>query len=234
MRSFIETRLRGRRPSPALVVSILALVMATAGTATAAKVLITSGSQIKNGVVTGADIKDANIAGRDLKANAVTGDKIKNSSVGLDDLESSARAALNDAGTQALEAFRKDGPQNQDGGKVVRVATLANIPPGTYAIFAKTVLTPTEPSGNTLLGQGRTVSGHCVLDAGGDKDEVRSLLATPGSTAPGALNLQITRSFGSTGTAALDCDVSESKWNGTDTSIIAIRVGKAPRSPVEG
>jgi hypothetical protein len=235
MRSPIPARLRGRRPSPALVVSIISLVMATAGTATAARVLITSSSQIKANAVTGSDVKDASIAGRDLKANAVTGDKVRNGSIAIDDLESPARQALSGGtGAEAIEAFRKDGPQNQEPGKVVRIATLSNIPPGTYAIFAKTVLTPQDPAAGSLFGQGKTIAGHCVLDAGGDKDEGRVLLSTPGSLAPGLLNVQITRSYGSTGTATLDCDTTEARFNATDTSIIALRVGKAPRSPVEG
>lgn len=229
----MRNRLSGRRPSPSLVISIMALIMSMAGTATAAKVLISSSSQIKAGAVNGGDIKDRSVAERDLKAGAVTGDKVKNGSVGLSDLEGPARQALQDAGTQALEAFRKDGPQNQEPDKLVRVATLAAIPPGTYAIFAKTILTPTEATGG-VLDQGKPVSGHCTLDAGGDKDEARALLATPGALSPGSLNLQITRGFGSTGTAALDCEASNARWNATDTSIIAIRLGKAPRSPVEG
>lgn len=224
---------RFRRPSPALVVSIIALVMSTAGTATAAKILISSSSQIKNGAVTSADIKDAAVSSKDLRSNAVSSASVRNNSIGLEDLDGSARSALQDAGTQALEAFRKDGPQNQDPGKSVRVATLNAVPPGTYAIFAKTVLTPTQATGG-VFREGEAISGHCVLDAGGDRDEVRSLLSTPGALAPGTLNLQITRSYGSAGTIALDCDVSNARWNATDTSIIAIRVGKAPRSPVEG
>ena len=226
-------RNRIRRPSPALVVSIVALVMATAGTATAAKFVITSSSQIKNGAVRGADVKDGSIAGRDLRDGTVDGEKIRNGTVSIDDLEAPARAALQASQTNALEAFRKDGPQGVEPGEVMRVATLSNIPPGTYAIFAKTVLTPTEATGG-VFEQGKPVGGHCVLDAGGDRDETRVLLSTPGALSPGELNLQITRGFGDTGSAALDCDTSNAKWNATDTSIIAIRVGSAPRQPVEG
>ena len=55
-----ESTRRGRRlrlPSPALVVACLALLVAAAGTGTAATILITSSSQVKNGSLTGADIK---------------------------------------------------------------------------------------------------------------------------------------------------------------------------------
>ena len=227
----MRTRFR-RKPSPATVISLLALVISMAGTATAA-VVIKSSSQIKNGAVTGSDLKDASVAGKDLRANAVTADKVKNGSLGVDDFESSARAALQAAETQAIEAFRKDGPSGQPAAKLARVATLSNVPAGTYAIFAKTIITP-DPPETGFFNQGETVSGHCTLDASGDKDEARALLGTPGALSPGVLNLQITRSFGSSGTVTLECDVNVSKWKASDTSIIAVRVGRAPRSPVEG
>jgi hypothetical protein len=221
-----------RKPSPATVISLLALVVSMAGTATAA-VVISNSSQIKNGVVTGADLKDASITGKDVKANAVTSDKIKNGTLSPDDFEAGARAALQAAETQALEAFRKAGPEAQPKAKLSRVATLDNVPAGTYAIIAKSVITPAAPEGG-FFGQNATISGHCVLDAGGDKDEARVLLGSPGGLAPGVVHTQITRSFGSTGTIALDCEVPETTWRASDTSIIAIRVGRAPRSPVEG
>ena len=222
-----------RRPSPATVISLLALVFSMAGTATAARVLITSSAQVKNGAITGADIKDANVAGRDLKNDAVTGEKVRNGSLDADDFTGAARTALQAAETQALEVFRKAGPENQPKAELKRVATLVNVPPGTYAIFGKTVITPNEAQ-DGFFGQSATISGHCVLDAGGDKDEARALLGTPGALAHGVINAQITRSFGSAGNISLDCEVVETTWRASDTSIIAVRVGKAPRSPVEG
>jgi hypothetical protein len=54
-----------RRPSPALIVSVIALVVACAGSATAA-VLVTS-----------RDIKDHTIRGRDIRTGAVTGRQVK-------------------------------------------------------------------------------------------------------------------------------------------------------------
>lgn len=216
-----------------MIVSIVALVMSTAGTATAAKLLITSSSQIKNGAVTGADVKDAGITAKDIRNGTITGTQVKGSSIGLDKLESSARQAISDSGTSASEAFRLDGPSGQEPAKLSRVATLTGLAPGVYAIFAKTIITSDPPSSG-LLGQGETVSAHCILNAGGDTDEARALLGTPGSLSPGVLNMQITRSFGSTGSAHLECQTAPAKWKASNTSIIAVRVGRAPRSPVEG
>jgi hypothetical protein len=53
----LRTLLRARRPSPAMAVALLALLLATAGTASAAtKLLISSSSQIRNGTIKTADL----------------------------------------------------------------------------------------------------------------------------------------------------------------------------------
>ena len=223
-----------RRPSPATVISLLALIFSMAGTATAARVLITSSSQVKNGTLTSSDLKDAGVSSRDIKDNAVTSAKVKNGSLESDDFSGAARTALQAAETQALEVFRKTGPDGQPAGTdFKRVATLENVPAGTYAIFAKTVLTPIEAQGG-FFGQGATLSGRCELDAGGDKDQSVAFLGSPGAIAPSVISTQITRSFGSSGSVTLSCTVEKATWKASDTSIVAIRVGRAPRSPVEG
>jgi hypothetical protein len=58
-----------RRPSPALIVAVVALVAALTGTATAASVLITKSSQIKNGVITGKKLKKGTITADRLARN---------------------------------------------------------------------------------------------------------------------------------------------------------------------
>jgi hypothetical protein len=226
------SRIRLRRPSPSLVISIIALIVALGGTATAA-VIIRSSAQIANGAVTSADVKDGSISRRDIKDKAVDSAKIANGSVGIDDLSSPARAAIQNAGTQALEAFRTAGPANVEPNKSARVVTLSNIPPGTYAIFAKTVITATPPT-TGLFNQGQTLSGHCKLDAGGDTDESRALLGTPGANSPGEVTTQITRTYAQSGEASLTCDVQPATWSATNSTIIAIRLGAAPRQPVDG
>jgi hypothetical protein len=81
----MNTRL-SPRPTTALVVAILALVVALSSSATAA--LLITGGQIKNGTITkkdvkknsltGKQVKDKSIAGKDLKKNAVKGKHVKN------------------------------------------------------------------------------------------------------------------------------------------------------------
>ena len=68
-----------KRPSPALVIAILALFVALGGTAYAAAKIGTK--DIKNNAITAAKIKK----------NAVTGPKIKNDAVNSNKMESDAR-----------------------------------------------------------------------------------------------------------------------------------------------
>jgi hypothetical protein len=61
----MRKRFLRHRPSPAMIVALLALFVALGGTATAAGLLIT-GKQIKNGSVAGIDIKNNTLRGADI------------------------------------------------------------------------------------------------------------------------------------------------------------------------
>jgi hypothetical protein len=79
--------MRMRRPSPAMVVAVAALVLGAGGTATAG-VLITS-SEIKDDTIRGADIHDESIRSRDVDNGSVSGvDVARNSLTGADVNES--------------------------------------------------------------------------------------------------------------------------------------------------
>jgi hypothetical protein len=216
-----------------MVVAIMALVMATAGTATAAKVLITNSSQVKLGALNGTDVKDGTVTGRDLAASAVGSRELKAGAVELGDLEPAARSAISGAQTSALEVFRKEGPANVPKGAPKRVATIANLEPGVYAIFAKTVFSVANQDSG-VLGQGGNGSGHCILDAGGDRDETRTIVSGPGFNSPTEMNAQVTRTFSSPGTVTFECDSPDREWRTDATTIIAIRVAKAPKQSVDG
>src|SRR3978361_1860143 len=92
-----------RRPSPALVISIAALVVACTGTAVAASI-ITSSAQIKNGIVTGADLKSGTVETANTKAGTLTQAR----------LSKGVRKKL-DSGSDTVvyEAIRHTGPENQ-------------------------------------------------------------------------------------------------------------------------
>jgi hypothetical protein len=74
------TRLRAKRPSPALVISILALFVALGGSAYAASKIGTK--QIKNNAITAAKIKNNAVTGAKIKNGAITGAKVDLSSLG--------------------------------------------------------------------------------------------------------------------------------------------------------
>src|SRR3954452_16128875 len=148
------------KPSPALVVSIIALVVALSGTAVAAKILITSSSQIKNGAVHGSDLAKATVTKSRL-------------STGVQSLlgRGGGSTDVSPNGTQALEAHRINGPDVAAGGssKVLELA----LAPGTYAVFAKATMTPyINDQGllDTLTKDNRTIGGACTLDVNGTGD----------------------------------------------------------------
>lgn len=217
------------RPSPALVLSIVAIVVACAGTATAAGVLIQNSSQVKSGSINGSDIKNGSITGIDIATGAISTRQLKKS-VGVSGQSVTPAAAT---GATAVEASRRSGPTNLSPGNH-DIATLSQLPPGVYAIFAKTTITPEV--GNTGLGellrQVKTVSAQCVLGAGGDEDHANQVVASPYSQAPSTLNMQLTRSLDKPTDVKVSCTVNDYPWNAADTSIIAVKLSSSTRTDV--
>lgn len=91
-----------RRPSPGLVVAIVALVFALGGGAYAAATI--TGKNIKNGSITGKDIKNRSVPGKKLKTGSVTGKQVKESSLG----QVPSAADADQLGGQPPGAFRGD------------------------------------------------------------------------------------------------------------------------------
>lgn len=71
-------------PSPSMVVALLALIVATSGTAYAAAKI--NGKNIKKGTITTTQIKNKTIAGADIKNATITGSKIKGATITADKL----------------------------------------------------------------------------------------------------------------------------------------------------
>jgi hypothetical protein len=87
------TKLRPKRPSPALIISILALCVALGGTAWAAGKIGTK--NLKKNAVTAAKIKKNAVTTAKIKKHAVTGSKVKLSSLGTVPSATSAVNATN-------------------------------------------------------------------------------------------------------------------------------------------
>jgi hypothetical protein len=209
-----------------MAVSITALVVATAGTATAASVvLIKDSKQVKFGSLNGSDIKNRTIGGSDI-ANGAVSDR---------QLAPKILNRFTSQGFVATEAVRKLGPERQEAGQNT-VATMGQLAPGTYMIIASTILSPTRGDQGLLtsvLQQPKTAGGHCVLQAGGDEAHGRAPIASPYSDTPTTIVTQMTRSFDKATDVILQCD-SGIPWKASDTSIIALKLTGSSRTDVTG
>lgn len=225
------------RPSPSLAVSIAALVIASAGTATAASVLITSSSQVKanslngtdiqNGSLTGVDIKNGSINAGDLASGVLGGTKIKGNSV--------TGQSVGTGGVTAREAVRRAGPEDVAAGGAT-IARIAQLSPGTYFVAAKT--TVTGVAGDLGLGEvlrtNKTASAECTLEIGGDVDKSRHAVVTPYAETPATINMQMTRTIASPTDAILSCSVTHVPWRASDTSIVALKLQSSTRTDSTG
>lgn len=221
------------RPSPSLIVSITALVVATAGTATAATALITNSSQVKAGSINGSDVRNSSLTGLDIKngsikagdlAAGLRGGAIKGQSVGAAG-----------QGATAQEAVRRSGPENVPAGGAI-ITRLAQLQPGTYFVTAKTTITGV--AGDLGLGEllrpNKTAGAECTLDIGGDVDKGRQAVATPGSETPATINVQMTRTIATPTDAILSCSVTNVPWRASDSSIVALKLASSTRVDAAG
>ncbi|WP_372788167.1 hypothetical protein [Paraconexibacter sp.] len=233
------------RPSPALVVSIVALVVACAGTATAASVLITSssqvkagslnGSDIKNSSLTGLDIKNKSLRGGDLSDNTVTGRQIRADTITAEDLAPAVRNTLRGEGLTATEAVRRSGPEARPANVPATIGKL-DLQPGTYLVLAKSTITAdtTNFGLGELLRANKTGSAECVLEMAGEQDHARQAVITPGSVAPATLNMQFTRTVDAAAPVTLSCSVNDFQWRASDTSITAVKLSGTTRVDTTG
>ena len=225
-----------------MVVAMTALVIACAGTATAATVLIHSSSQIGNGVVTGTNIHAATITGRQIKAGAIGANQLANGSVGTSKLTASALRTLAAGGPtgstataagSAIEWDRQNGPTNVAGGGSVTVMTATGVPAGVYAIFGETNLSDTQAPGS-LLEPEPTDDAQCSLNVDGDQSAYGStILGGEVIAGSGDVTMQITHTFAATDTITMSC-AAVASWQATGSSIIAIRLSSAPKNAVSG
>lgn len=212
--------MQSRRPSPALVVSIIALIAALSGSAVAARFVITSSSQVKNGSLRGADLHNRSISKKKLTRGTIRALSVAPTS----------GSSTGTGETKAIEAHRLNGPDLPDGGSA-KVAELA-LSSGTYAVFAKTTITPYLDRGllTTLGADNKTFAADCTLDVNGTGDFAIAPVHTPGSSFPTTLNTQLTRTLDTPATATLTCKVPDIHWSAANTSIIAMKVGGSTRS----
>lgn len=165
----------GRRPSPALVVSIIAIFVALGGTAWATHKIgsreiqagAVTAAKIKNGAVIKAKLANGAVSGAKIAPNSVTGKQIDESTLGT--VPSANSAATAGIATTATTAERAD------------TATSA----ASFDRYAKSgIVTAAVGQGVTFMQRGPfSFLGHCVNGGGGAAEAfVTATTSQPGST----------------------------------------------------
>lgn len=217
------------RITPSFAVAIVALVLAAAGTATAASGLIT-GKSVKNSSLTGADIKNGSLGPSDLNKSAKAALKGPKGDVGA----KGDTGAKGDQGIQgpigpsnAFEARRASAGGFADN-SIQTIATLPNVPAGDYLVTVK--------FGAFLSSAGSPATGVCSLVAGanGTMDTQDLFIGSEGGTHTVAL--AGTRTLADASSFQVRCQVNTNavNWNTGDIKIDALKVGSAVSTVVTG
>jgi hypothetical protein len=150
------SRVRGKRPSPSLVISILALFVALGGSAYAAGKIGTK--NIKNNAVTAAKIKKNAVTTAKIKNGAVTGAKINAATLGT--VPNATHAATADSATKATDATNATNAVN-----ATNATNAVNFSRFHTSGLVKAGLDQTVDLGGTAPF---TLKGHCEDIGGGE------------------------------------------------------------------
>jgi len=208
-----------RPPSPALAISITALVIACTGSAVAATVI--TSSQIRNGTIQNVDIKNSTVGLGKL-------------SKGTQNLIKAKKSAA-PTGRVAYEATRKAGPEGVPANVITTVATLT-VPAGAYSVQANTVMTAFAGETNplqALLGANGSLGGTCTLDAGGPVHSSTGTIIVNNRQTPTTLSMQLTRTVGAPTDFLLKCSAN-APWRASESTIIATSVDSVSLTEVVG
>lgn len=209
-----------RPPSPALAISIIALVIACTGSAVAATVI--TSKQIRNGTIRGVDIKDTTITSKKL-------------SKGSQNLLFGKKKSSAPTGRIAYEAVRKAGPENVPANVITTVATL-KVPAGAYSVSANVILTAFAGETNpiqALLGANGSLGGTCTLDTGGPVHSSTGTIIVDNRQTPTTLSMQMTRTVNAPTDFLLKCSAN-APWRASETSVIATSVDSVSLAEVTG
>lgn len=160
------------RPSPAIVISLLALFLSLGGVSYGVASGYIDSREIKNNQVSTRDLRNNDIRTKDIRNNEIRGLDVRNSTIQGRDV---ALATL--TGEDIKESTLAEVPSatRADGAAAVdslRVIPATNVPQGGAAV--------------TLLTYGPlTVSAACPADMGGPRAEVRVQSTEAGSSADG-------------------------------------------------
>ena len=156
----LPTLPRISRPSPSMAVSVMALLVASTGTATAAGLI--GSEDIRNNSVQSSDVKDRSLKGRDIKGNSLGSNKIRNGSLKARDfkagqLPAGAAGPAGPAGVGRWALVDASGAIiAQSGGFSVTAA---------YPTLAATATDPAglRANGNVYINAGENLANNGVL-----------------------------------------------------------------------
>jgi hypothetical protein len=193
-------------PSPATLISLVALFVALGGTAWAVATVDSSdvvngslkGIDIKNSSLTTSDVKNETLKSSDVKNDALTTDDVRNESLTTNDVKNGSLLASDFATGQLTEptaGFALTGPDLNWSGATQTPVSI-NLPAGSYVLAASVLLN--NNSGQEeffecvlfLGAQGLVVSnGEDVGAASGDDREFVALNGAGTLAAPGPASL---------------------------------------------
>jgi hypothetical protein len=185
---------RIHRPTPALIVAVVALFMALGGTSYAA--LKITGKNVANSTLTGADVKNKSLEEKELKPDTLTGSRINEATLGSVPHAINADNAVNaQTAAKAADADKLGGLGATDFMRNIPRAyeanisgtndfptgstrgTLTDLPAGTYLITARL----------GYYNPGALGEETCTLDVPGGNDVAAF---TPGTTETEQVTLQ--------------------------------------------
>lgn len=218
-----------RRPSPALIVAIIALVVACAGSATAATLIGTK--QIRNNAVNSAKIKNSSVTSADIKNGTIASGDLSKATLKRIDAGGSGGGST----ASAQEIIRRLGPANIAANIDARVAS-GTLPAGAYVINAKT--TAVALGGDTnivegLFNTGASGGANCRLDVGGDVDRADGNIVVSNRPSPVTMSMQMTVTVGAPTDVSVNCAAGLA-FSVNNTSIIAQKVASVSRTESGG
>ena len=130
---------RIHRPTPALIVAIVALFMALGGTSYAA--LKVTGKNVANSTLTGVDIKNKSLGPKEHKPDSLGGAQINEALLGpvpkATDADTVGGQPASAFMVKQPRAFEAAIPANQNFANNAVLGTLADLAPGAYVVTAK-------------------------------------------------------------------------------------------------
>ena len=212
-----RSRLRIRRPSPAMVIACIALGVALGGTGIAATVALAPNSvgtiQLKRDSVVSAKVKNGSLLNADFKAGQLPAGKTGPAGPAG---AAGAAGAAGPAGPSDAYARFLNGPIAVP----AAVTTLANLTipqAGKYVLWAKAYITTTAGAGVVT----------CTLSAGTDSDESKTY-ATSGL--PFVVSNLVAHEFAAAGSADFKCATAGGTQQANFIKIAAIKVGNLTNS----